>query len=233
MLRKQHSIAKDIPGHIADAHHCERLRLGVQVQFAEVALDRFPRAARRDPHGFMVVAHGAAGSECIAKPEAVLCREPVGDVRKRCGSLVGSDDKVVVVVVVADDVGRRNHRFAVRSRDQVIREVQKTTDERLVAFHALRHPRRPVDGRVRELLGEESALGAGGNDDGIFDGLCFNKAKDFGAEVLAPVGPAQPATGHLAEAQVHALHSGRVHPDFIHRAREGQAVDRGRIEFEA
>ena len=58
---------------------------------------------------------------------------------------------------------------------------------------------------VGQLLGVEAALGAGRHDDGVLDHLRLDQPEDLGAEVLAPVGPAQPAAGHRAEAQVHAL----------------------------
>ena len=48
------------------------VRLDVGPELAEVALDRLPRAARRDAHLLVVVARRAAGGERVAEPEAVL-----------------------------------------------------------------------------------------------------------------------------------------------------------------
>ena len=81
---------------------------------------------------------------------------------------------------------------------------------------ALRHPGGAVHSWVRQPLGVEPALGAGGHDDRVLDRLCLDQSKDFGAEVLAPVRPAQAAAGHLAEPQVDAFDARRIDPDFEH-----------------
>ena len=44
----------------------------IDPQFAEVPLDRFPRAARGDPHLLVVVADGTARGKRIIQPEAVF-----------------------------------------------------------------------------------------------------------------------------------------------------------------
>ncbi|CAH0326415.1 hypothetical protein SRABI128_05320 [Microbacterium sp. Bi128] len=80
VLGEQHAVAEHVAGHVADAHHGEGLGLGVEVQFAEVALDRLPRAAGGDAHGLVVVADGAAGGEGVAEPEPVFAGQSVGDV---------------------------------------------------------------------------------------------------------------------------------------------------------
>ena len=64
-------------------------------------LHRLPRAARGDAHRLVVVARRAAGGERVAEPEAVLDRDLVGDVGEGRGALVGGDDEVGVVAVVA------------------------------------------------------------------------------------------------------------------------------------
>ena len=89
------------------------VRLDVDPELAEVALDRLPGAARGDPHLLVVVAGGAARGERVAEPEAVLDRDRVRDVREGRRALVGGDDEVRIVLVVAHDVGRR-HDLAAR-----------------------------------------------------------------------------------------------------------------------
>ena len=79
----------------------EVLALDVDADFAEVALDAFPGAARGDGHFLVVVAGRAAGGEGIAEPEAVFLRNGVGDVGKGRGALVGRDHEVGIVAVVA------------------------------------------------------------------------------------------------------------------------------------
>ena len=91
-------------------------------------------------------------------------------------------------------------------------------DEGLVAGDALGQPGVAVGGRVGQLLGDEAALGADRHDHGVLHHLRLDQAEDLGAEVLAPVGPAQTAARDLAEAQVHALDPRRVHPDLVRRA---------------
>ena len=79
----------------------EILRLRVDAEFAEVTLDAFPAAPRRDAHLLVVVARRAAGREGVAEPEAVLRGERVGDVGEGRRALVGRDDEVGIVRVVA------------------------------------------------------------------------------------------------------------------------------------
>src|SRR5690625_5031447 len=80
VLRPQHAVAKHVAAHVADANHGELLVLGVHTQLAEVALDRFPGAARGNAHLLVVIAVAAAGSEGVVQPEAVFGGNAVGNV---------------------------------------------------------------------------------------------------------------------------------------------------------
>ena len=92
----------------------------VDAELAEVALDRLPGAARRDPELLVVVARRAAGCERVAEPEAVRRRDRVRGVGQRRGALVGRDDEVRVVAVEDPDaVGRDD--LAV---DEVVGDVE-------------------------------------------------------------------------------------------------------------
>ena len=101
-----------------------------------------------------------------------------------------------------------------------------------VAGHALGQPGVAVDGRVRQLLGQEAALGADRHDDGVLHRLRLDQAEHLGAEVLAAVRPAQPAAGDQPEAQVHALDPRAVDQDLEARPRRGQVGDGRRVELE-
>ena len=70
------------------------------------------RALRGDAHALVVVADRTAGGERVAEPEAVLAGDAVGDVGERRRALVGGDDEIRIVGVVAHDVVRR-HDLAV------------------------------------------------------------------------------------------------------------------------
>ena len=71
----------------------------------------------------------------------------------------------------------------------------------------------------------EAALGADRHDDRVLDVLRLDQTEDFGAEILRPVGPANAAPRHFAEAQMHALDPRRIDKDFVERPRQRQAVD--------
>ena len=90
--------------------------------------------------------------------------------------------------------------------------------------------RSPLD---RRALDEESALRADRHDDGVLDHLRLDQAEHFGAEIFAPIGPAQSAARDRPEAQVHAFDARRRRP----RSRDmgAASADRraARIELEA
>jgi hypothetical protein len=71
VLGQQHAVAEHVPRHVADADHGEVARLRVDVEFAEMALDAFPGAARGDAHGLVVVADAAARGKGITEPMAL------------------------------------------------------------------------------------------------------------------------------------------------------------------
>ena len=133
VLRLEHPIAEHVAGHVADAHHRDRLALDVDVELAEVPLDRLPRAAGGDAHLLVVVPRGATRRERVAQPEVVGGRDLVGDVGERRRSLVGGHDEVRVVVVEADHVLWRLDAVT----NEVVGEVEQAADERAVALDDL------------------------------------------------------------------------------------------------
>ena len=222
---QQHAVAEDVTGHVPDAHHGEVLVLHVDAERPEVPPDRHPRAAGGDPHRLVVVALRPAGGEGVPEPERVLAGDRVRHVGERRGALVGGDDEVGVVPVVAHDAVRR-HDPAV---DHVVGDVEQPADERPVAGRDLGVQRVPARGW---RLHDEPALGADRHDDGVLDGLRLGEPEDLGAEVLRPVRPAQPAAGDGAAPQVHALDPGGVDEDLEHGPRLRQIRDAARIELQ-
>jgi hypothetical protein len=115
--------------------------------------------------------------------------------------------------------------------DDVVGDRQERADEDAVAFGPFGEPRVPVGGG-RQLLGVEAALRAGRHDHGVFHQLRLHQAEDFGAEVVAPVRPAQAPASNRAAAQVNALDARAVDPDFAPRHGRGQAGHLAGIELE-
>ena len=72
------------------------------------------------------------------------------------------------------------------------------------------------------MLRHEAALGADRHDDGVLDLLRLHQAQHLGAEILRPVGPADAAARHLAEAQMHALDARRIDEDLVERRGSGR-----------
>ncbi len=207
---QDHAVAEDVARHVTDAGSRERLLLNVLVDLAEVALDRFPGAARRDAHDLVVIADAAATGKSVTKPEAIVGRDAVGDVGEGRGALVGGDDEVGVGRVPADHALRRHDLAAAV---EIVGQVEQAIQERLVGAHRL-----GADGidrtATRQGLGIESALGADRHDDGVLDLLRLDETQDLGAEVVLAVRPAQAAARHRTEAQVHAFDVRRPDEDF-------------------
>ena len=104
----------------------ERVGPRVEVELAEVALERLPRAAGGDAERLVVVAVRAARGERVAEPEAVALGDPVRGVRQRRRALVGRDDEVGVVVV------EHAHALGVDDLavDEVVGDVEQPADVR-------------------------------------------------------------------------------------------------------
>ncbi len=224
---EQHAVAEHVAGHVANPDNGEVGGLDVGPQLAEVALDRLPGAAGRDRHLLVVVAGGAAGGERIAEPEAVLDRDCVRDVREGRRALVGGDDEVRVVLVVANDL-RRRHDLAAGDR---VGHVEQAAHERLVALDDLLEQRSAV-ATGRRALDDEAALGADRDDHGVLDRLGLHQPEHLGAEVLAAVGPADASARDPPAAEVHRLDARRVDEDLEHRPRLGQVRHQVGIQLE-
>ena len=165
-------------------------------------LGRLPGATRRDAHLLVVVADRAARGEGITEPETVVGRNAVGDVRESRRALVGRHHQVGVIAIVTHDAGRRHHR----ALDQVVGQVEQARQEQFVAGHAFGSIGLTLAG-WRRILEHETALGADRNDDGVLDMLGLDQPQNFGAEILAPIRPADAAARDLAVAQMNAFNT--------------------------
>ena len=224
---QQHAVAEHVARHVADADAGEVGGLAVDAHLAEMALDRFPGAARGDAHALVVVALRAAAREGVAQPMAVVDGDAVGDVRERRRALVGGDHEIGVVAVVPHDpVGRHDG-----AGDEIVGQVEHAGDHHLVARNAFRQLRLAA-ARERRSFDDEAALRADRHDDRVLDLLGLHEAEDLGTEILAPVRPAQSAARHRATAQMHRLDARREQEYLDQGARQRQFVDCLRVELE-
>ena len=115
--------------------------------------------------------------------------------------------------------------------DPVVGQVQHAADQGLVARDHLGLERRAV-AAARRPLDHEAALGPDRHDDAVLDHLRLHQAEHLGAEVLAPVRPADAAARDLAAAQVHAFDARRVDEDLVRRQRQRHLRHRRRIDLE-
>ena len=146
VLRAQQSVAEHVTGHVTDPDRREVLLLDVAAQLSEMALDRLPRAAGGDPHLLVVISVRAAGGERVIEPEAVLVSDVVGDVGELRRPLVGGDDQVGIVVVVAHHTLGHDDAIAL----VVVGQVEQPAQELAIARDRL------VDERFATALGRRA-----------------------------------------------------------------------------
>ena len=221
-LLAQQAIAEHVARHVADADHGKRRGRDVDVHFLKMAFHRFPGAAGGDAHFLVVVAGRAARGEGVAEPEIMRHRQFVGDVGKCRRALIGRHHEIRIVAVVAHHVGRRDH--ADRSGSDIVGDVEQRRDEHFVGGDAFR-----LDSLARPAGGQKfrhkAAFGADRHDHRVLDVLRLDQTEDLGAEVLRPVRPANAATRHFAEAQMHGFDPRRIDENFIERPRQRHRVD--------
>src|SRR5262249_57163288 len=92
-----------------------------------------PGGAGGGGHLLVVVAGRAAGREGVVEPEAVPARDGVGEVGERRRALVGGDDEIGIVVVMAHDVVGRDNLLV----GKIVGDVEQGGDEQLVGVGAL------------------------------------------------------------------------------------------------
>ena len=185
LARQQHTVAKHVACHIADPGDREWIFLRIQAHFAEMARDGYPGAAGRNAHLLVVIAGRTTRCERVVKPKAVICRYAVRDIGKGRGTFIGGDDKVRIIAVASyNTVGR--YDLAI---DNVVRDIEQSTDECLVAMNTVLHDCIRITNR--RALRKEAAFCTGWDDDCVLDDLRLHQTQHFGSKVLATVRPAQ------------------------------------------
>src|SRR5262249_5328149 len=149
VAREQHPVAEDVARHIAYAGHGEIGGLCVDAHLAEVAFDRFPRAARLESYRVVIVAGGAARREGVVQPEVIFPADRIGVIGEGGRTLVGGDDQVRIVLIVAPYHRRRRYPALY----EVVRQIQQSAQIVLITFHAFFQVRLAVGGR-RGALGD-------------------------------------------------------------------------------
>ncbi len=210
--RHQHAVAKHVARHVAHPDHGQIARFEVSPEFSEVALDEFPGTARGDAHRLVVVADRAARGKGIAEPEPVFFRDRIGIVGECRGALVGRDNKVWVVGVVAHDPGRRHYAVAIGPfGGDIVGKIEQAPYQDLVALDRLG---RELIAQIGRPLNDKAAFRSDRHDDRVLDRLRLHQAEDLGAEILLSIRPANPAASDPAGAHVHALHPRAADVDF-------------------
>ena len=115
--------------------------------------------------------------------------------------------------------------------DQIVGDREQGADEDPIAFSALGKPCIALRG-IGQRLGIKSTLGARGHDHRVFNALRLHQPENLGAEIVAPIGPAQSAARDRTSAQMNAFNARAVDKNLAPRQRRGQTGDARRIEFE-
>ena len=148
-----------------------------------MTLDRFPRSARGNPHGLVVIPCRATRREGIAEPEIILVgRDAVGDVGECRRTLVGCDDEIGIVLVPGHHIVWMDDGITLN----IVGDIEQAANECLVGADTFGEPF-VAGSRLGQLLGIEPTLGTDRNDDGILDLLSLDQAENLGAEIIAPV----------------------------------------------
>ncbi len=153
------------------------------------------RALGGDAHLLVVVAGRAAGGERVAEPEAVLGRRAHWRCRRTTPCPCprprpGTDRPRRSAPDARAGTTSLPSTLSVRS--------SSAANERLVALDALALASLR-DSPQADCFGNETALGADRHDHRVLHLLRLHQPQHLGAEVLAPVGPAQAAAGDLAQ----------------------------------
>ena len=228
----QHTVTKNVTAHVTDTNGREVVGSSVDTQFTEVTFNRLPRTSGRNRHRLVVVTRGTTRSESILQPEATVNSDLVRDVREPRCTLVGCDHQVRVVFVVANRALRVHGLLLAIFDYQVVCDVQQRVDEHFISSLSSCTPRFAIQGWVRQTLRVETALSSRRHNERVLNHLSLNQAQDFGAEVIAPVRPAQTTTSHATKPQVNTFDFRRVHEHFQSRTRLGTEFEKLRLDLE-
>jgi hypothetical protein len=226
VVRLQKTVAENVTRHVADSDHRDRrAAMRVPPHLTQMALGRFPRAARRDAERLVVVPVHPARCERIAEPETSTLRYAIGNVRKRGCALVGCYHKVRIVAVEHFHALGMHHVAA----DEIVGQLEHRVDQGLVREDDLLMRRLAAASR----LDDEAALAADRHDDRVLDRLRLHQLEDFGAEIVGTVAETDSAARDLAGAQMTSFHPRAVHVDFVQRRDIGQVENFRALEFES
>ena len=193
-----------------------------------MALYRYPAAARGNPHRLMVVTDRPATGKGIAQPEATLESDGIGNVGESGRALVRRDNEIGVITVADHDaVGMHDLVF-----DQIVGDRQKAADEDAIAFGALCQPSIAIGSRIGQALRIKTALRTRRHNHRIFHPLGLHQAKDFGAEIIAPVRPAQPTSGNRPGPQMDTFDTRRIDENLTPGQRRRQARHLRAVQLE-
>ncbi len=226
-LAEQHSVAKHVARHVADAGDRDRIVLDVHAHFKEVALDGNPRASGGNPHLLVIVTVRSAAREGVAEPEILLLSDRVGGVGETRGTLVRGDYEIGIVAIADNDL-RGVHDLVV---DDIVRHRKQGADEDLVAVLAFGQPRIALVGRRKHLC-IKAALGSRRHDDRVLDQLSLHQPENLGPEIVPPVRPAKASASDRAAAKVDSFDPRRIDPDLAPRDRRRKTGDQAGIHFE-
>ena len=123
----------------------------------------------------------------------------------------GRDDCAIRSDIVGDVEQRRNEQFVCRDA---------------LSLHDLSR------GALRHQFRHEAAFCSDRHNHGILDLLRLHQPENFGAEILWPIGPANPAARHFAKAHVHAFYARRVDKDLVKRAGQRQIGELAALELD-
>ena len=152
----------------------------------------------------------------------------VGDIGKGGRALVGGDDQIGIIAVVAHHVARR-HDLAVLD---VVGDVEQRRDEDAVGGHALLLDLLAAAG-ARQLLGQKPPLAPDGTITAFLTCWALHEAQNFGAEILC-AGPTSGCRRARSGAKRRWMPStrGRIDPDLAERPRLRRRVDCLAVELE-
>ena len=225
---QQQTVTEDIAGHIADTHHAEVFRLGIQTKLAEMTFDRFPGTFSGNPHPFVVITLTAPRGEGIAQPESVLFGDRISNIGEGRSAFIGSHYQVGIIWIETHHITRR-YKLAF---NQVIRQIQQTPDKDLIASNTLSLDLFSAD-FLMQIASDKTAFSTDRYDHRVLNLLRLNQTQDFGAEIFLAIRPAQTTAGDLATAQVHTLDPWTVYVGLKHRNRTRNIADLPRAQFKA
>ena len=159
----------------------------------------------------------------------MLDRNRVGDVGEGRGALVGGDDQIGIVAVVAHDVCRRHDRCR---RADVVGDVEQRRDEQLVGGDALGLDRLAASRAFGISFGTKPPLAPTGTITAFLTCCAFTRPRISVRKSCGRSRPADAAARDLAEAHVHAFDARRIDENLVERPRQRQVGQLAAVELD-